>query len=372
MSGGKRVSILKETRGGEKRVLIQPPEIPLFVERGYEVLVESGAGALSGCADADYAKAGARIVSTEEAWTGSDYVLKYKAPGEAEQKYFRPGMHLGAFMHAEGNPPMTEAMRASGMTAYAYEFFHTASGVYPLPTSDNEISGKMAVLYGAYHLQSHLGGNGVFLPRVPGAKPAKVLVIGYGNAGGGAARLASQMGAEVTVLGTRREGLRTFEASVPASVRCRLNTPEVLAEELPEADLVVGAILISTYDTPAMIGEDMLAEMKRGAMIVDVTCGYGPGYLPTFDRLTVHEDPVYIRHGIVHCKIDAMPASFPTTAAQATSANITPYLVDLGDMIYGGEGCGAPGVQQGMIVQDHKVVHPEVIRNLEMTPNAAE
>jgi alanine dehydrogenase len=366
MNKSKRVSILKETRGGEKRVIIQPDHLGPFRERGFEILVERDAGTASGCPDSAYEAAGARIVSTEEAWNESDFVLKYKAPGPAEHRFFRPGMHLGSFMHAEGNPALTEAIRASGMTAYALEFYESASGITPLCTSDNEIAGKMAVVYAAYFLQSHLGGNGVFLPRVPGAKPARVLVLGYGNAGGGAARLAAEMGCEVTVLGTRPEGLRRFEATVPRGVRCLVNTPETLRAELAEADLVVGAILISTFDTPAMIGEDMLATMKPGAMIVDVTCGYGPGYLPSFDRQTVHEDPVYIRHGILHCKIDAMPASFPTTAAEATSSNVAGYLADLGERIYEGNPATAPGIKDGMIVSDYKVVHPEVIRHLDM------
>ncbi len=272
-------------------------------------------------------------------------------------------------MHAEGNPELTKAMRDSGMTAIAYEFHQTDSGVFPLHISDNETSGQMAVLYGAYHLQSHLGGRGVFMPRLPGAETARVLVIGYGNAGGAAARLAAAMGAEVTVLGTRREGLRRFEASVGGNVRCRVNSDAVLREEVPKADLVVGAILISTFDTPAMIDEELLDRMKPGSMIVDVTCGYGPGYLPTFDRETTHADPVYLKNGVLHCKIDAMPAAYPVSATQATSRNVAPYLSDLAERLRR-DGVDALGADDGVIVSGGRLVHPELTRNIRMHPGS--
>lgn len=361
----KIISILKEIRAGERRVILQPEEAGRFVKRGFDVLVESGAGACAFRPDEDYRAFGAHIVSTEAAWSESNLVLKYKAPDPSEYRFFRRDLCLGAFLHAEGNLAMVEAMRASGMTAIAYEFYQTPAGVFPLAVSDNEIAGKLAVLYGAYHLQSHIGGSGVLLSDVRGARRARVLVIGYGNAGGAAARLAASMGADVVVLGTNHESLRRFAATVPANVRCRINTADVLAEEVPEADLVVGAILISTFDTPPMIDETMVRKMRPGSMIVDVTCGYGAGYLPTFDHLTTHQSPVYEKHGIIHCKIDALPASVPLTAAQATSANIGPYLEELAERHFSGE--TAPlEARDGVVVSAERIVHPEVMRHVEL------
>lgn len=361
---GKCVSILKETRGSEKRVIVQPQDLDAFFAKGHEVLVESGAGEWSGCPDHAYRAAGARIVSTDTAWTESDFIFKYKAPGPQELAYLHPGVNVAAFMHAEGAPDYVEKLRASGANTYAYEFYRLPNGIFPLAVSDNEIAGRMGVLYGGYFLQSHWGGNGVFLPFVAGAPRAKVVVIGYGNAGGAAARLAASMGADVVVFGTRREGLRHFEAQAEGGVRCRINTPEALREEIRDADLVVGAILISTHDTPAMIDQGMLDTMKRGSMIVDVTCGYGAGYLPTFDKETTHQDPVYVRDGVLHCKIDAMPASVPITAAAAMSANIAPYLADLVDIVHGDEPMPA-GLESGCVTANHAVLHPEVQRHLE-------
>lgn len=361
MSTIRRVSILKETRAGEKRVILLPAQVQQFVDAGYDVLVEAGAGENTGAPDEDYKSAGAQITSTEEAWRGSDLVLKYKAPGPHEYQYLRDGLHLGAFFHAEGNPGLTRALLESGTHAYAYEFFRTPDGVFPLAVPDSEISGKLAVLFAAYHLQSHLGGRGVLLADMPHVTPPRVVVIGYGNAGAAAARTARALGADVVVLGTNRERLRRFEASLPG-VTCLLNTPETLEREVLRADLVVGAILISTYDTPAMIDEELVRRMKRGSMIVDVTVGYGSGYLPTFDRQTTHESPVYERFGVLHCKIDAMPGSVPYTASRAVSPLIAPYLIRLGEAVHTGE--TDPTSTEGLITSGGRITHLEIERHM--------
>jgi alanine dehydrogenase len=361
MATQKRVSILKETRAGEKRVIILPDQVREFGEAGFEVLVETGAGNGTGASDGDYKKAGADIVPTDQAWQLSDFVLKYKAPGPHEYEYLRKDLCLGAFFHAEGNQELADELLKTGTRAYSYEFFRTAEGIFPLAVPDSEISGKLAVLYAAYHLQSHLGGSGVLLTDTPYVKQPRVVVIGYGNAGAAAARTAHALGAEVVVLGRNRERLRRFAASAPG-ITCHLNTPDVLEREVMEADLVVGAILISTFDTPPMIDESLVRRMKPGSMIVDVTVGYGSGYLPTFDRQTTHVDPVYERYGVLHCKIDAMPGSVPHTASRAVSPLITPYLIELGDLLY--EGRPAPTADAGKITDGGQMTHHELERHL--------
>lgn len=166
---------------------------------------------------------------------------------------------------------------------------------------------------------------------MPGAPLPKVVVIGYGDVGGAAARTAAALGCQVTVLGRNIVRLRTFESTVPPTVTCRINSPEVLTEELRDADLVIGAILISTYDTEPMLTRDHPQVMKPGSMIMDVTCGYGDGmgYMPTFHRQTTHDHPVDLVDGTVHCKIDSLPSKVPRTASQATSATMCPHLVRL-------------------------------------------
>jgi alanine dehydrogenase len=190
-----------------------------------------------------------------------------------------------------------------------------------------------------------------------------VLVIGYGNVGGAAARTAHALGAQVTVLGTNPERLRRFQATLPG-VTCRLNSREMLEREVPAADLVIGAILISTYDTEPMIGEDLVSRMRPGSVIVDVTAGYGAGYLPTFDRLTTLPDPVYERFGVLHCKIDAFPAAVPRTATRAVGPVIVPYLIALGRAIY--DGTPDPVSAAGRITAAGQITHPEVERHMRM------
>ena len=171
---GKTVSVLKERRPGERRVILLPDGVARFTEAGYRVLVESDAGLLAGYVNDEYLAIGAEIVDTRTAWSQSNVVFKYKAPGPEEYRHFRPDMHLASFMHAEGNLELVEVMRSSGMSAYALEFFRTESGEFPVPVSDNEISGKMAIILASYHLQSHLGGNGVLMAHIPGARRARL------------------------------------------------------------------------------------------------------------------------------------------------------------------------------------------------------
>ncbi len=221
----KSVAILRETRHGERRVILKPTHVRLFHEAGFRVLVEHDAGTGLEISDQEYEHAGAQIVSTDTAWTAGPLVLKYKAPLPPEFGYFGPNLHLGAYLHAEGNPALTMALCRAGVTAYSYELFRAPDGIFPMSMASSEIAGKLAVLYGAYHLQSHLGGAGVLLASVPGIRPPKVVVIGYGNVGGAAVRLAAAVGAEVVVLGTNPARLRRFAATVPAcSATTRSNT----------------------------------------------------------------------------------------------------------------------------------------------------
>lgn len=357
------VSIAKESVSGERRVIVLPQQVGQFVNCGYRVLVESGAGEGIGYSDRDYEQSGAVIASKDIIWTHSNCILKYKPPTPTEYKYLRPGISVGAIFHAEGNPVLIEILLRNKVTAYSYEFFRNADGTFPLAVAGGEIAGKLAVIYGAYHLQSHLGGRGVLLSHVVGSSPLKVLVIGCGNAGGAAARLASAMGAEVTVLGRNVHRLRHFESTCEGRVRVAVNEPHILAESVRDADLIIGAILISTYDTPAMIDDAMVSTMKAGSVIVDVTCGYGSGYMPSFKDHTSLEEPFYIRHGVIHIKIDNLPAAVPITTASAYTKVAAPYLKVLADMAHGG--AEDPVIIAGRITHDGEATHDVIKKHME-------
>jgi alanine dehydrogenase len=354
----KVVSIIRERQKNECRVILAPKNITQFCSQGFTVLVEQGAGIGVGYSDTSYADAGAQIVSQEEAWNGGNLILKYKPPLPEEWKFLRPHVHLGAIFHAEGDFSLVTALLESNVTAYSYEFFQNGTGDFPLAIPGGEIAGKMAVLYGAYHLQRHLGGSGILLAGVNGARRAKVVIIGYGNAGGASARLSLAMGADVVVFGRLQEGLDRFARSVEGNIRTAVCSRSVLQGELKDCDLLIGAILISTYDTKPIVDDDLVQMMPKGSMIIDVTCGYGPGYMPSFSHPTDFEQPIYEKHGVLHCKIDRLPAAVPVTTTEAYAANALPYLLRLAKAVYGSE--PDPISTAGKIVDQGRITHPVI------------
>jgi alanine dehydrogenase len=364
----KRVSILKESRDGDLRVIALPREVESFVSHGYEVSVETGAGRGQNASDDDYRVAGATVVGTDEAWGSSDVVFKCRCPSEAEYRYFRPGLHLCATFYLGDKPELADVLNSQRVSAYSYEMFEDDDGTFPLMTTDSEISGHMAVIYAAYHLQDQLGGSGKMLGRIPGIEATRVLVIGHGNAGGAAARTAAALGADVTVVGTSLSRLRRFAATAPANVTCELNTPAVLECIVPKCDVIIGAIRISNHGTEAIVTDAMVQSMRPGSVIVDVTCGYGAGYLPTADHRTRELTDAYKRHGVIHIKNDCMPKLVYLTATSAMSRAAFPYLLALAESFY-------PGVpdrvsQRGQVTSNGAVVHPHIQQELRLRERA--
>lgn len=323
------ITFVRDSNPLEVRSLIFPDLVPEYVSQGIEVKCETGIGRGYGICDHEFAAAGAAILTTEDAWKEASLIAKYKPPTPEDVARMPLGCSYASYLHLEDNAALALALQKQSIRAFAFEFIEEPSGHFPVTRAHSEIAGKMAVIYGAYHLQTHLGGNGVFLPSVPDAAPANVLVIGYGNAGSASAVTAAALGADVTVLGRNASTLRAFSALMPRNVKCLINDQYILKEILPSMDLVIGAILISTRDTAPMITESMVMTMKNGSMIIDVTCGYGAGYIETFDRETTLEAPVFQKFGVLHCKIDKLPGGVPVTSARALSRLCLPYLARL-------------------------------------------
>lgn len=326
--------------------------------------MEAGAGLGQGASDEDYLAAGATVAGTDEAWTASDVVFKCRCPSEAEYRYFRPGLHLSATYYLGDKPDLADVLTSRRVHAYSYEMFEADDGTFPLMTTDSEISGQMAVVYAAYHLQDQLGGSGKMLGRMPGVEPTRVLVVGHGNAGGAAARTAAALGADVVVVGTSLARLRRFAATVPANVTCEIGTPAFLDAVVPGCDVVIGAIRVSNYGTEAIVTQDMVRRMRPGSVIVDVTCGYGPGYLPTADHRTRDLADAYKRHGVVHIKNDCMPKLVYLTATAAMSHAAFPYLLALAESVY--TGVPDPVSRRGLVASDGAVVHPHIEQELRL------
>lgn len=339
--------------GAERRTILTPAVARRLIASGFGVLAERGVGAGVFVDDDAYAAVGVRFADRARVWA-APLVLRYKSPDPGDLKLLHPGQGIAALFHAEGEPHLLEALRSSRVTAWSYEFI-AEDGGFPLARPGGQIAGIQAVLAGASALADPRG-RGVLLAEVTGAPAAHVLVIGCGNVGAAAAHTAAALGAQVTVLTRNQASRARYLPSAPSGVRVLVNTPSALRACLREADLVIGAILVSTYDTPAMITEADLAVMRPGAVIVDATCGYGPGYLPTAGPTQRPGDAPLELGGILHVKIDVLPALTPVTTTAAYTTHAAPYLERLARVALLGH--SDPAIDSGRIAHDGHLTHP--------------
>lgn len=344
----------RETGSHERRTLLTPHLARTLTDAGFRVLAEPGIGAGIAQADTDLAPM-VEFAPSEQVWT-APLILRYKPGPASDIDRLTPGQTVGAIFHAEGDPKMLAALTRARVNAYSYEFLRHENG-FPLAAAGGQIAGTQAVLAAAAALQ-HPQGRGTLLGGMPGAAPARVVVIGHGNVGEAAARTAAALGARVTVLGRTPQHLTAYARRAPAGVRTALNIPVLLAELLTTADVVIGAILISTHTTTAMITRAHLATMRPGAVIVDATCGYGDGYLPTAGPLQRVGDPPRQVEGVLHVKLDALPQTVPVTASHAYAHAAAPYLLRLAHRVLAG--VEDQIVDTALIARRGALVHPVV------------
>jgi len=344
--------------GAERRTILTPALARQLTRAGFTVIAEPGIGAGVFTGDDDYAAAGACLAGPDVAWA-APLVLRYKSPDPQDLRRLQPGQHVGALFHAEGDPDLLTALRGSGATAWSYEFV-AEDGRFPLGRPGGRIAGIQAVLAGAAALQTP-GGRGVLPGMADGAEPASIVIIGTGNVGTAAAETAAALGARVTVLARCESSCAAYSRRAPTGIRVLVNTREVLLDYLAAADLVIGAILVSTYDTPAMITEADLKLMRPGAVIVDATCGYGPGYLPTAGPVQAPGAPPREVAGILHVKLDMLPALVPVTATSAYVANAAPYLERLARTAL--QGIADPAIEAARIAAGGRLVHPVTVQH---------
>ena len=354
------VSLLRERRPGELRVLLLPCDAARLCEI-CDLHVETGAGRGLGIPDDAYARAGARITSSKDAWESADFLLKLKAPTLAEVRCIRRGASIAALFHAEGTPDVVAELLARGITAYSFEYFQDDNGIFPLMAATSEIAGQMAVIYAAYHLQSHLDGSGVSLPACTYAPAARVAVIGYGNAGRAAARTALALGAEVTVY-TRHQA-PDGEPRAGSSPTFRPLTERDAADGLAQSDVIIGALRISTFDTPAIVTADIVRRMRGGSVIVDVTAGFGAGYIQTSAEVTSLNAPYRVAGGVKHIKIRTLPLGVHRTAAAQISQMYAPAICRLIASLQGQP--EDPAGQRGKIIAAGRILNPQVRRHYE-------
>jgi alanine dehydrogenase len=319
------IGVPKEIKEQEQRIALVPSAAELLTKRGHTVLVEKNGGVGSGYPDEEYRKAGAEIVDlAKDVFARADMIVKVKEPLPAEFPLLRKGQILFTYLHLAASKPLTEALLKSGVTAIAYETIQVGNRL-PLLEPMSEIAGRMSVVMGAYFLTKHNGGSGVLLGGVPGVLPGRVVVIGGGTAGVNAARMATGLGADVTILDVDLERMRFLDVTM-GSAHTLYSSESHLRELMPNVDLLIGAVLVPGAKAPKLITRAMLKAMKAGSVLVDIAIDQG-GCAET-SRPTTHLQPTYVEEGVTHYCVANMPAAYARTATQALT-NITYRYVEL-------------------------------------------
>jgi len=359
-----RVGVVTEIKSAERRVALTPAGAHELADAGHEVLVQAGAGLGSGFADQAYVGAGASIVQdAADVWGDAELLLKVKEPIASEYASLNPDATLFTYLHLAADPKLTDALVASGTTAIAYETVtgpagHGSRPTLPLLAPMSEVAGRLAAQAGAYFLQDPFGGRGVLIGGVPGVAPARVVVIGGGVVGTNAARVAVGMGAEVTILERSIARLTELELLFDGRARVLMSDPLTLREEVSNADVVIGAVLVAGAAAPKLITRDMLTGMRKRAVIVDVAIDQG-GCAET-STPTTHGDPTYVIDDVLHYCVANMPGGVPNTSTRALTNATLPYVRALADKGIDTALTADPGLAAGVNVRDGKILIPAV------------
>jgi alanine dehydrogenase len=322
------IGVPKEIKNNENRVALTPAGVVSFLNAGHTVLIEKDAGIGSGFTNEDYAKAGAEIIDTaEQVWTKAEMIMKVKEPLSSEYKYFRQGLILFTYLHLAAEPALAEALKQSGVIAIAYETV-SVNRTLPLLTPMSEVAGRMAAQIGAQFLQKNNGGQGILLAGVPGVNRGKVTIVGGGIVGTNAAKMAIGLGADVTIIDLSADRLRQLDDIFGNQIKTLMSNPFNIAEAVAEADLLIGAVLIPGAKAPKLVTEEMVKAMKPGSVIVDVAIDQG-GIVESIDHVTTHDNPTFIKHGVVHYSVANMPGAVPRTSTIALTNVTVPYALQI-------------------------------------------
>jgi alanine dehydrogenase len=363
-----RVGVARELKVDEYRVALTPAGALELVDRGHDVLVETGAGVGSAFADADYERVGARTVSVDEVWETSDLLLKVKEPMASEYPRLREGLTLFTYLHIAADEPLTRALVESGVAAVAYETVETANGGLPLLAPMSEIAGRLAAQAGAYFLEKPFGGRGLLLGGVPGVARGRVVIIGGGIVGYNAAIIALGLGAQVTILERSLDRMRHLEGILKGPVTLLMSSSLEVQSSVADADLVIGAVLIPGALAPKLVTREMVSGMKDGSVIVDVAIDQG-GCIETA-RPTTHSDPVYVVDDVIHYCVTNMPGGVPVTATMALTNATLPYVEAIAGRGLRAAVAADPALAKGVNVLDGKVTYEAVAEahGIEFTP----
>jgi alanine dehydrogenase len=349
------IGVPKETKDQEFRVGLSPSSVRGLQDNGHLVFVETEAGLGAGFTDADYLQAGAKVVATADAVWNRELVIKVKEPLAPEYRFLQKGQILFTYLHLAADRPLTEHLIDSGVTAIAYETVELPNRSLPLLTPMSIIAGRLSVQFGARFLERQQGGRGVLLGGVPGVRPGHVVILGGGVVGTEAAKMAVGLGAQVQILDINLERLAYLETLFGSRVELLYSNVSQVEAAVPDADLLIGAVLVPGRRAPILVSRSLVEQMRPGAVIVDVAVDQG-GCIETLHP-TSHTHPTYIEAGVVHYGVPNMPGSVPWTATQALNNSTFPYVLKLAN-----QGITAlkndPSLAKGLNVQHHQLVHP--------------
>ncbi|MCU4990357.1 alanine dehydrogenase [Bacillus cereus] len=354
-----RIGIPTEIKNNENRVAMTPAGAVHLVQNGHEIFVQKGAGLGSGFTDEEYVQAGAKLVETaEEAWN-QDMVMKVKEPVASEYGYFREGLILFTYLHLAPEPELTKALIDNKVVSIAYETVQLDNRSLPLLAPMSEVAGRMSAQIGAQFLEKNKGGKGILLAGVPGVKRGKVTIIGGGQAGTNAAKIAVGLGADVTIIDLSAERLRQLDDIFGNQVKTLMSNPYNIAEAVKESDLVIGAVLIPGAKAPKLVTEEMIQSMEPGSVVVDIAIDQG-GIFETTDRITTHDNPTYEKHGVVHYAVANMPGAVPRTSTLALTNVTVPYAVQIANKGYKDACLGNTALLKGINTLDGYVTFEAV------------
>jgi alanine dehydrogenase len=357
------VGVPREIKTGETRVALTPSLCRRLCASGAEVRVEYGAGATAGFADAEYTASGAVLVDAATAYA-SDIVLKVKEVLPQEFARLREGSTLFTYLHLAPNPELARVLVERHVLAIGYETVESADGALPLLKPMSQIAGRLAVQIGAYFLQSQQGGSGVLLGGVPGTAPGRVAIIGAGNSGAHACRIALGMGARVTLLDINAVRLEQIDDMYEGRLVTLMSNPGNLERIVPDTDLLIAAVLVPAARAPIVVSRSLVQRMRPGSVIVDIAIDQGgciEGIHPTS-----HDAPVYSDHGVLHYAVPNMPAMVGRTSTIALTQATEPFVAQLVEKGVARALEENRGLAKGINTREGKVVHPAVARALGM------
>ena len=322
------VGCVKEIKNNEFRVGLTPDNVKAYVQAGHRVLMEKGAGIGSGFTDAEYLAAGAEMRETPaEVWKEAAMIVKVKEPLEAEYDLMQKDQILFTYLHLAADKPQTDALLEKGVKGVAYETLIEKDGSIPLLVPMSQIAGRLSIQEGAKYLEKRFGGEGVLLAGVPGTPKAKVVILGAGTVGANACKIAVGMGADVTLIDINLKRLEQLDDLFGSRIQTLASTDANIEKAVKDADLVIGSVLIPGKSAPKLFKAKYLKEMKNGAVFVDVAVDQGGCGETT--HATTHDDPIFIKDGVVHYCVGNMPGAVPRTSTIALTNATLRYGLEI-------------------------------------------